>query len=113
MMNRYAQIEQTIAEVKEANTQLLNGLKEQIRQEYKKKLLTGIPPALRYAPEAVVWLDKKMKALEILTKPRTVYEVDQIATMRGTEVDKLSDIVMMQVTVDSEDDCALLEDLIH
>lgn len=53
------------------------------------------------------------KSLEILTKPRTVYEVDQIATISGTDAKELSDIVMMQVTVKTVEECYAMVNIIH
>jgi len=56
---------------------------------------------------------QKNKNVEILTKPRTVYEVHQIATMRETDAHHLSDIVMMQITVGSVNDCYAMVGVIH
>jgi len=56
---------------------------------------------------------KRRENVAVSVKPRTAYEVDQIATMRGTDPHHLSDIVMMQVTVASEKDCYAMVEAIH
>lgn len=90
---RHQAIEEIIARTVAENQSLLEELKSKTEKEYRRLNKTG--------------------EIEILTKPRTVYEVDQIATMRGTEARHLSDIVMMQVTVDSETDCYAMINIIH
>jgi len=91
---RYSEIEEVIARTMAENQPLLEQLKSQIEKEYRKLNKTG--------------------RIEILTKPRTAYEVDQISAMRGTEVRNLSDIVMMQIIVEGgKEECFSVAGLIN
>jgi GTP pyrophosphokinase len=108
---RYREIEETIGKTVKKNQDLLDRLKKTIIRKYRKTLVRNFSIELLNSPQFRGYLSDKR--IEILTKPRTVYEVDQIATMRGTEVRDLSDIVMMQVTVDTEEDCYAMVGIIH
>jgi len=108
---RHAEIADTITTIMAENDGRLEQLGSEIKRGYRRKLGQMIPK--KYFDPANMRRFLDAKRIEILTKPRTVYEVDQIATMRGAEARHLSDIVMMQVTVEAEADCYTLAEVIH
>ncbi|MDD5382359.1 MAG: HD domain-containing protein [Candidatus Margulisbacteria bacterium] len=108
---RYQQIKEAITGTSDHNHKLLDDLRVKIQKKYRRKLLQSTPPELRDNPAARRDIDSRQ--VEIFDKPRTVYEVEQISAMRGTDAHKLSDIVMMQVTVGSIGDCYTMAEIIH
>jgi (p)ppGpp synthase/HD superfamily hydrolase len=110
---RYVEIDNVIQEVVGNNQRLLSKLQEQIREKFVEKLKSSLPEEIMRMPQTRTWLNEKSSNIKILQKPRTVYEVNQIATMRGVQVRHLSDIVMMQVEVETEADCYLMLQVIQ
>jgi|GEM_PF-3046652 (p)ppGpp synthase/HD superfamily hydrolase len=90
---RYAEIEQVIQKTIAANQEKLLTIKKQIERIFKGR--------------------QKNRFIEVTAKPRTVFEVDQIAAMRRTEAHRLSDVAMMQVVVATEAECYEMVRLIH
>jgi (p)ppGpp synthase/HD superfamily hydrolase len=91
--DRYAEISAVIKKTVETNQPILVALKERI-EKGARKCCDG-------------------RSVEVASKPRTVYEIDQLAAVRGTEARNLSDVVMMQVTAEQEEDCYALVRLVH
>lgn len=91
--DRYNEVEAVIKGTIGKKQELLDSLRREIAAKFRQRF--------------------RRQPAEILTKPRTVYEVDQIAAMRGTEARNLSDVVMMQITVETEQDCYALIDVVH
>ena len=108
---RHHEIATAIESTMTENRQLLSLMILKIAKEYRKKLSSLVPRDYFGGNELRRFL--AAKNIDILTKPRTVYEVDQISAMRGTDARHLSDIVMMQVTVDTVNDCYTMAEVIH
>ncbi len=110
---RYLEVSESIKEMLERNEALLMDLRGEIARKFNEAVTQELPPEIINTMEGRSYLERKKAGLQVLAKPRTVYEVDQIATMRRTDAHQLSDIVMMQVMVDSEKDCYLMAEIIH
>lgn len=111
--DRHSEIKGIIHGMVAANKPLLDGIKGKITAGFRGSFKDGIPKALLSDPYARRFIAERAAGLKILTKPRTVYEIDQIATLRKTDARSFSDIVMMQLIVPCERDCYTMVDIVH
>lgn len=96
MAEKYQQTLDLISESMQSLSNKLNTLIENVANSFlKTKHMPNVPAQMRSS------------LISIRSKPRTAYELMQIATMRGTSEHRLSDIVMLQITVPTIQDCFL------
>jgi len=107
---RYQEISATITRMMQENAGVIDDLKTKVENKYRENLKKEFDGFNRSDVRRVV----SSKTVEVLAKPRTVYEVDQIATLREiSDVNQLSDILMMQVIVDDKSDCYKMLSAVH
>ena len=109
----YAEIKKRIEMSLADNRVEIKWLKAEIATRFREKITSGLPAELLATPEGSRYLEAKLNGLVIDAKPNTVYKVDQTAALRGTDVHVLSDILMLQIVVNSEEDCYRMTNIVH
>lgn len=109
----YAAVKKRIETVLWQNRDEIKQLKSEVTGRFKEKIANGLPAELLATPQGRRYLEAKIGGLKIHAKPNTVYKADQIAAMRGAEVRNLSDIMMLQIEVNSEEDCYQMANVVH
>ncbi len=110
---RYQQIGGIIDGLLQENKETLDGMAAAIKAEYLVLWRRTLGEKLVVTPEGRELLDAKMAGLSVKQRPKTPYEADQSAIVRGTDPSRISDILMIRVVVGSIDDCFALLDIIH
>ncbi|KAF0134555.1 MAG: GTP pyrophosphokinase [Candidatus Saganbacteria bacterium] len=110
--NQHAAIQSTIKEVYNKNNQLILDLIKTIKTLYLESLLSSLPLRSMRANQ-FNYSSYFTRLFRIFSKSRTPYEIFQITTMKNAEIKNFSDIIMIQITVETEQDCYQVINLIH
>ncbi|MFA6417616.1 MAG: HD domain-containing protein [Candidatus Margulisiibacteriota bacterium] len=109
----YAEVKKRIETVLWQNRNEIKQLKSEIAGRFQEKITNGLPAELLATPQGRRYLEAKIGGLKINAKPNSVYKADQTAALRGTEVRNLSDIMMLQIVVETEEDCYQMTNVVH
>lgn len=113
---RYKELEGLIRRTQKENKQLIESLEKRIREVFdrresvKRKLRRAVP-AGDLDRDASAFI--RRKSIRFFARPSTPYALFEKFAERGVEAHRFSDVIMIQVIVDDEEECFYVHDLIH
>jgi len=108
---RYRQAELASLGIYVEKSEILRDLSTRARQLFTQRIWGSCPEETRNLPSTRANISARR--IEVLTKPRTYYELEQISAMRGLDIYSISDVVMLQIITTSESDCYAAVEVVH